>query len=348
MRVNRGFVSACLLLLVSLLATACVQPAHEPLRAKSPAAQPLVWPPSPQPPRIRFINTVASPADLGIKPSLRKRLNRLVSGQQDTWFIRPGGIAVQHGIIYVADPGAQSLWLLNPRAEEFKRVRTADDDGLVSPVAVAIGPDQRVYLADSYLAKIFVYSAEGERVATIEHDTLQRPTGVAFDPTADRLYVADSAAHRIWIFTGDGQSVGTIGRRGAGKGEFNFPTHVAVDKDGTLYVTDALGFRIQMFANDGHFMDSFGRHGNASGDLAAPKGVAVDSEGHVYVVDALFDTVQIFDKRGRLLLNFGERGIAAGQFWLPGGVFIDKDDRIYVADAYNQRIQIFEYLGRRE
>ncbi len=338
-----------LLLLLSFLLVACAQPMSIPVQTKLPAAESLVWPTPPQPPRIRFINSIASPADLGIKSSLRKWLSQLLSGQQeDVRLVRPAGVVMQQEIIYVADPGAQSLWILNARSKEFKRIRNAGKVALVSPVAVAIGSSKQIFVADSYLARIFVYDDEGKHLATIGQGVLHRPAGLAFDAATNQLYVADSAAHRIWIYSGEDKSFGVIGRRGTGKGEFNFPTHVAVDANGILYVTDALGFRIQMFSRDGQFLNVFGHHGNASGDLAAPKGVAVDSEGHIYVVDALFDKIQIFDTTGQLLLSFGERGIATGQFWLPGGLFIDSNDHIYVADAYNQRIQIFKYLSGRK
>ncbi len=333
------------LVLVSALLTGCAQPMHEPSRI---AEEPLVWPQPPLPPRIEFIASVSRPLDLGIKPPLYERLKRLVGGKEQPGFIQPGGVTVDQGVIFVADPGAQCLWILKSEAGSFKRVFSAGKENLVSPVAVAVGRDGRLYLTDSYLAKVFVYRNNGELLTTIGEGKLERPAGVAYDRTSDRLYVADSAAHRILIFSGTGQAIGSIGQRGAGKGEFNFPTHIAVDQQGTLYVTDSLGFRVQMFAPDGQFQAAFGHHSNVSGDFAAPKGVAVDSDGHVYVVDALFETVQIFDKAGQLLLNFGERGIDPGQFWLPSGIFIDANDRIYVADTYNQRIQIFQYLGRKQ
>ncbi|MDH3673057.1 MAG: SMP-30/gluconolactonase/LRE family protein [Gammaproteobacteria bacterium] len=333
------------LLLLIALAAACGSAVRQSPAERPTSAEPLVWPQPPAQARIRFIRAVTRPADLDIKRSFWKRVLQAIRGKEDVRFVRPGAVAAHGDVIYVADPGAQTLWILNPKAHWFKRIReVGDDEPLISPVAVALGPNGRVYLADSYLTKVFVFSADGKLQRTIADAKLQRPVGLAYDAATDGLYVADSAAHRIWVFSNEGKSLRTIGEHGTARGQFNFPTHVALDREGTLHVTDALGFRIQRFARDGRFVDAFGHHGNASGDFAAPKGVAVDSEGHIYVVDALFDTVQIFDRAGRYLLNFGERGVNLGQFWLPAGLFIDAADRVYVADAYNQRIQIFQYL----
>ncbi len=308
-------------------------------------AGPLVWPDAPERARIRFIKAIATPADLGIQPSFWERLGELLAGRAEAWMIRPTGVAARGEVLYVADPGAQALWILDGAAGRFKEIRGPRAQRLASPVGVALGREGKIYVADSYLRKIFIFDPDGNLTGSVAKAPFLRPAGIAYDEAADRLYVVDSAAHRVWILSGDGVSHGEIGGRGAGDGEFNFPTHVTLDRAGNIYVTDSLGFRVQIFMRDGRFLGSFGRHGDASGDFAAPKGLGVDSEGHVYVVDALFDTIQIFDRAGQFLLSFGERGVAPGRLWLPGGLFIDAKDRIYVADSYNQRIQIFQYLA---
>lgn len=332
------------LLVITALAASCQPPLSAPAPEQEPSAGQLVWPQPPLPSRIRFVKAMAQPADLGIRPSLWRLLLEIMVGKEENWFVRPTGVAVDREKIYVADPGAQSLWILDEQAGRFSQVRGPRGEELVSPVSVSLGRAEKIYVADSYLRKILVFDHQGNKTSSIENDSFRRPTGLAYDAAKDRLYVADSAAHRIWILTSDGRPVGEIGRRGRGHGEFNFPTHVALDREGHLYVTDSLGFRIQIFARDGRFLGAFGDHGDGSGDFAAPKGVGVNKAGHIYVVDTLFDAVQIFDRTGRFLLSFGQRGVGLGQFWLPSGIFIDARDRIYVADSYNQRIQVFDYL----
>jgi DNA-binding beta-propeller fold protein YncE len=306
---------------------------------------PIVWPQPPNPPRILFVKAVTGPRDLGIEPTFWERVVQIFAGKEEAWFIRPTGVAVRGSMIYVADPGAQALWILDPQAGRFKRIEKAGEERLISPVAVTPAQNDLIYLADSFLKKVFIFHSNGTLKGTIAHATLERPAGVGYDEAGDRLYVADSATHRVWIFSGDGRAVGAIGGRGVGDGEFNFPTYVMVSRDGTLWVTDSMGFRVQCFSAAGTFAGKFGQHGDTSGDFAMPKGIALDSKGHIYVVDALFDAVQIFDRQGQYLLTFGERGIKPGEFWLPGGIFIDAQDRIYIADSYNQRIQIFQYVA---
>ena len=336
---------ALVILLLGALAAGCEATGRSPAGAPETEAQVLLWPEPPQRPRIRLVRTLGRPEDLGMKPSFWRRVGELLVGRADQQFVRPTGVAATADAIYVADPGAQALWVVDLQGGRFRRIDRGGGQRLVSPVAVAVGPGGRLYVADSSLGKIFVYGRDGAPAGAVTHPEFKRPAGIAYDEVRDRFYVPDSGAHRVWRLAGDGRLDGAIGRRGSGPGEFNFPTHVALDRDGRLYVTDALGYRVQRFSSDGAYEGHFGRHGDTAGDLASPKGIGVDREGHVYVVDALFDAVQIFDREGQLLLAFGERGVRRGQFWLPGGLYIDPHDRIYVADAYNRRIQVFEYLG---
>jgi DNA-binding beta-propeller fold protein YncE len=262
--------------------------------------------------------------------------------------IRPTGVAERDGLLYVADPGAQALWIFdgpNQRAHKITRVRGVT---LASPVAVAAGPDATVFVADSALREVWQLDRAGALIRIVAKDGLERPAGLAYDAGRDRLYVADSISHRIKVYQSSGTHILTWGTRGSGNGEFNHPTHVALDRRGTVLVTDALNFRIQAFDRDGRFLWTIGRQGDGSGDLAGPKGTATDSLNHLFVVDSLFDAVQIFQPDGTLLLTLGERGVRPGQFWLPGGIFINKEDRIFVADSYNQRIQVFDFLRGKE
>jgi len=305
----------------------------------------LVWPQPPAAARIRFAGSFTDPRDLGIRKSIFGRIVEAVTGNKTGRLVRPTGVAERDGVIYVADCGAQAVWIFDPANQRSVKVEKVNETGLMSPVAVADRPDGSFFVADSYLKKVFLLDRDGKFLRMVAEDGLERPAALAYDGASDRLYVADSAGQRIAVYTSDGTRLSAWGKRGYGDGEFNFPSYLALDRSGELLVTDALNYRIQAFDRNGKFLWKVGHQGDGSGDFAAPKGVAVDSEGHLYVVDALFDTVQIFDEKGGLLLSFGDRGTAPGEFWLPEGAFIDRQDRIYVADSFNQRIQVFEFVG---
>ncbi|HEX6570603.1 MAG TPA: 6-bladed beta-propeller [Steroidobacteraceae bacterium] len=304
-----------------------------------------VWPSPPEPARIRFAKSVDGASAWGITRSWWGRVADKLTGRQETPFVRPTGVAVDDGVLYVADPGAQCLVVLDASRRTELRVTRVADRMLVSPVAVAPGPQGTVYLADSRLREVLQLDRDGKLVRVVSHADLQRPSSVVFDAARRRLYVGDSKAHVVHVFDEQGAKVATLGSLGGGPGQFNSPTHLALTPQGDLAVTDALNYRVQVFDADGQYRSQTGKVGDGAGNFAAPKGVAVDRQGHIYVADAMFDAVQIFDAEGRLLLGFGEQGQQAGQFWIPNGLYIDEQQRLYVADAYNRRIQVFQILS---
>jgi DNA-binding beta-propeller fold protein YncE len=338
--VLRGALAAALL----LCSGACTAPARvEPAHAEAGAAR--YWPAAPEQPRIQYLRSVSRAADWGITKSAFRRFLDALTNRVDERLVRPTGIAVLADTLYVADPGARALWIFDGEGNRLVKVTEAGERELASPVAVAVRPDGAVFLADSKLAQVMLLSRDGAPLPFEASVRFTRPAGLAYDPEVQRLYVCDSATDRVFVLDGGGMLVASWGASGPEAGQFNHPTHLALDRSGNLLVTDSLNFRVQAFDRQGHPLWRVGRHGDTAGEMASAKGVAPDRDGRVFVVDALFDAVQIFDDRGTYLLTFGERGETPGQFWLPNGLFIDARDRIYVADSYNRRVQVFANLA---
>ena len=306
----------------------------------------LVWPSPPLEARIRYLGSVATPDDIGRKKGFWTKLVEFIRGPEQENMRQPMAVAVDaNGRISVADPSEKQVHVYDQKKGDYEVITDANVS-LEYPLGLAVDNKNNLYVSDSDLKKIFVFSATGDFIKSVGSDAqLQRPTGIAIDLAREWLYVVDTPAHDIKVFDiNGGELLRVVGKRGKEKGEFNFPSYVTVDRAGNLYVTDTLNGRIQMFDHSGLLLGEFGKFGNGSGDFSTPKGVVVDSEGHIYVADAGFDNLQIFDPDGRLLLFFGEAGQAPGEFWVPTGLFMDQQDRLYVADSYNNRIQIFQYL----
>lgn len=329
-----------LALAAALLLAGCAEQAPRPESVDT-AAAPLVWPKPPEQERIRYLRSISGPDDWGISRPFFRRLLDTLSGRGAEVFLRPSAVAERDGVLYVADPGAQAVWILDAPRDRYVRITQIGEQGLVSPVALALGSGSTVFVADTGLKRVFLLDRDGALIRSIATQGLERPAGLAWDEAAQRLFVLDSLRHRVAVFDANGALLANLGESGSQNGQFNHPTHLALDASGTLLVNDALNFRVQAIDQKGRFLWKFGQAGNGAGDFAAPKGIATDSAGHVYVVDALFDVVQIFDRQGQLLLAFGEHGAERGQFTLPRGVYISTEDKVYVADAYNRRVQIF-------
>ena len=303
------------------------------------------WPPPPAEPRIVFVRQIAEAQDIGVRPPAWMRFANWITGMSNTRqrLERPFGLALDDaGNLLVADTGAAAVCYLDLARKKWLHWSIVGDFRLLSPVAfVRRGPT--FFVADSGLGKVIAFDEKGKVQFAITNE-LDRPAGLAL--LDDHLLVADSQRHQIVVCGLHGDFISTFGRRGRGPGEFNFPTHISVDKQHRIYVTDSLNCRIQVFDADGHFLRAFGSAGDGPGCFSRPKGVAVDGDGHIYVVDGVFNNVQIFDAQGRLLLDWGGPGAAAGQFCLPNAIVVNSKNEIFVADAFNHRLQMFRYLSQ--
>jgi DNA-binding beta-propeller fold protein YncE len=270
--------------------------------------------------------------------------NDMDDQRENPFLIRPHGVFVDdNDILYITDAGR--VVLVDLKTSDTFVITRMGDLPLSVPIGIAAAPDGRVFISDSDLGLIGIYGEGGRKFLKLLEDRFQRPTGLAVSALRNRLYVSDSSAHTVYVYDLDGTRLGRIGGRGDDPGEFNYPTHVAVDREGFLYVADTLNFRVQIFSPAGEFVSAFGRVGDSYLEFDKIKGVAVDSEGHIYITDSAQDMVKIFDRQGRLLLFFGRKGFFYGQFSLPAGIHIDYRDRVFVADSLNRRVQAFQFLG---
>jgi DNA-binding beta-propeller fold protein YncE len=328
-----------------LLTAAC---AGAPPAPATPAAA-RVWPLPPDPPRIQYVKDLTQPEATQKPKGFFTRLFERVVGKEEAAavrMIRPFALFTdEKGTLLVTDTGLQVVHRFAADGAYRQFFRLDQQRRLLSPTGVTEGADGTVYVADSQINRVLVFDREGtyKREFVADGDAV-RVSGIAYHPGRNVLYVSDAGGHKVLIYTPDGRKIGTFGVRGPAAGEFNFPTHLAVDRSGQLYVTDAMNFRVQVMDPDGKWVRSIGQLGTTLGSFTKPKGVGVDRHGNTYVVDGLYDTVQIFNPGGELLMNFGSAGLTEGAFWLPTGVAVDGRDRIYVADTFNARVQVFRLL----
>jgi len=305
-----------------------------------------VWPEPPDRPRIMYLGQILAENDLQKGKSWMQGLGELVFGKGEVGvMVSPYAVAADAAdMMFVADSGGAAVHMFNLRTRDYNQFsQLANGEMLQKPVGLAVFGD-RLYVVDSNLHQVCVFRKDGTFLFAFGGDRLERPSGIACWGPDGIIYVADTGGHAVYVFQLDGTFVRQLGRRGLAPGQFNFPTHLCVDRGGRLYVSDTLNYRIQVFTPDGAFQSMFGRQGDRPGNFAHPCAVATDSHGNIYVTDRQFENVQIFDPDGHILMALGHEGQGPGEFWLPGGIFIDSRDRIYVADSFNKRIQIFDLL----
>lgn len=282
---------------------------------------PIFYPLPPQRPRIQFLTSFASAADVEGEASLLMKF--LVGDVRSARRLRkPTGLAAHGGVIYVADPGWDTVLVLDLEQRLFTAIGDRGEGKLRVPVAVAIDTEGHVFVADTGRNQVLEFNARKEFIWAYGDPSVMRPTGVAVDE--DFLYVVDRGQHRVEVIDRrTKKTVRRFGKYGEREGYFNIPTSICRDDKGRLYVTDMANFRVQQFDAKGQFIRSFGFLGDGPGTFARPRGLAIDRDGHLYTADGAFENVQIWDSRSaQVLLAFGGAGTGPGDMYLPAGVHV--------------------------
>ena len=232
---------------------------------------------------------------------------------------------------------------------------SAGQAGFSNPAAIALGPDDLLYVANRANAKqrealrITICTKDGEYIDEFsgwgeEEGHFIWVTDIEFNQQGE-LFLADEHTHRISVFNRQGRFQRCFGQQGQDDGSFDRPSGIAFAGNGDLYVVDTLNHRVQRLTQQGRFVSAWGSFGAGEGQFNMPWGIAVDSDGNVLVTDWRNDRVQKFDADGRFLMSFGNSGSGEAEFNRPTGITADGDGDIYVCDWLNDRVQVFDPQG---
>jgi uncharacterized protein (TIGR03663 family) len=124
-------------------------------------------------------------------------------------FEEPVDVAVHPitGDVYVADVWNQRIQLLSPDLQPLDEwpVPSWQSREIFDKAYVAVDANGTVYASDPQFAQVFVYSPEGEILASFgkygtDVNRFAKPNGLAFDPITNQLLVADADNNRVMAF----------------------------------------------------------------------------------------------------------------------------------------------------
>jgi DNA-binding beta-propeller fold protein YncE len=298
--------------------------ASQSAREEAEAAEPqidwtqLVWPRPPDIGRIRWLAQFkGEPAPAGPPVSAKKK---------QKWMDRLAG------------------------KKQIDEIKAQHPHILIEPNGIAVDSKGNIYVADTYVGAVFIFSTEIEKVSFIHNGRevhFEQIIGLAMDDN-DRLFVSDSHMKTIFVFDAAHRLVGSFGADSLQR-----PSGIALDtKNRVLYVTDVVKNQVIVFDADTFKLQrAIGGPPAKPGDedpgtFARPTNVAVDGKGDVYVADTINNRVQIFDAEGNFLSMFGRGGDGPGYFGRPKGLAVDRDGHVWVADTTMDRVQVFDRQGR--
>ncbi len=200
----------------------------------------------------------------------------------------------------------------------------------VSARGVAVGPNNRIYLAESSHG-VWVFDTEGTLQTVFGSEELLDAFDVAVATNGD-VYVADYGSNTIVHFDADGTLLNRWGGTGDAPEQFGplAPQRLALGRDGTVYALDTRTDSITSTSSIVRF--------RATGDfierIALPAGIApvdlaLDPVGNIYLADTAANGIIKVSGSGqeidRLGTQLAENGIVAG------AIDTDRQGYLYVA-----------------
>jgi uncharacterized protein (TIGR03663 family) len=231
-----------------------------------------------------------------------------------------------------------------------------DDGEFCEPWGVAVGPEGRVYVADTWNHRVQVFDAEGRFLGKVgvfgqagasvssAPDVFYGPRDVVVDGEG-RVYVSDTGNKRIQVFAPyedldpDLNYLTSLGGPGIIEGRLDEPVGLAIGADGLLYVADTWNRRVQVLTLEGTFVRQWPMGGWESQSPANKPYLADDGAGRIYVSDPEGMRVVVFDAQGTPLVAL--KGAGESFFRLPVGVLVDGEGRLWVSDAAGDRVLRF-------
>ena len=246
--------------------------------------------------------------------------------------------------------------------------------GFNTPVAMTIGPNGMVYIANrgsesisnvgwnrtgvgQRISKVSLGSTWGEEEYVGEFSRYGSNDGQVIWPAGivagddGSLYVADEWLNRVSVFDADGNYQRHFSIVQEGDPEANGSCGIAISADQELFITDGRSHRVRKFTTGGTYLGSFGSQGSGEGEFDSPWGITIDKDGHVFVADSGNHRVQKLTQDGEFVAQFGRAGTKKGELNYPSDVAVDPEGDVYVCDWSENRwasgrVHIFEADGR--
>lgn len=163
-------------------------------------------------------------------------------------------VLLADGNLLVTDTGNHRLQVLD-REGQFIQLVGGEGVGLgqfFEPVGIAQGPNESVYVADTWNGRI---QRLGPDLITVMEwpvdawfgESINNKPYLATDDEG-RVYVTDPEGQRVLIFDESGQYLGRFGVFSESTGSLGLPTGIDIDEAGNIYVVDALHHQILKFA----------------------------------------------------------------------------------------------------
>ena len=175
-----------LIVVLILLASGC---AGNQSRLFSTSDVQIVWPQPPEKPRIKYIGTLSTEADLQKQVSLAQGLGDLIFGKKKIGvLVAPYAVTVdRNNRLFVTDTTGSVVHAFDLNTRAYKQFTDINENKKLSkPVGLTI-VDGWIYVVDSALHQVCVFDGKGKFRGRFGSERLIRPIGIAYYPEQDEI-----------------------------------------------------------------------------------------------------------------------------------------------------------------
>jgi predicted membrane-bound mannosyltransferase/DNA-binding beta-propeller fold protein YncE len=275
-------------------------------------------------------------------------------GTQPGGFFSPVDIEVDaEGNLYVVDSRRRKVQKFDAAGNLVGvvdvRVDPANTNEASEPWGLAVGPDGRIVVADTFGWRIRVFDAslnsvqtygqpyDAQAAATPGPYDLFGPRDVAID-SSGQAWVTDTGNGRILVYDPAGAYVREIGTKGAGRGKFNEPVGIAIAPDGTVFVADMYNGRVVMLTPQGDVRGEFPVDGWGGRGVDDKPYIKPLRDGRVAVSLPLQGRVLIYTRDGQLSGVIDPRDEPLSR---PYGMVETSDGKLWIVEGGASRVRQF-------
>jgi len=246
----------------------------------------------------------------------------------------------KHGNMFIVEELNNRVVKLN-RAKVYEgQVGTGmpgfGDNEFFNPRGAGIGPDGKIYVADTGNHRIQIFSPSFDYLATIGgvkgngNNELSSPRHVAAG-TDGRIYIADIGNNRIQVFDSNYEYLATIGSKGELSGQFDQPGNIVLVEDRWLHAMDRRNNRIQIIDTmDNYNVDNVIDLSDTGMKKPASNGLSYDPNGRVVFSDINpGGRVYLLNQSYGLIVSKLPEEILPGAD-VPGAAAFDPEGNLYV------------------
>lgn len=200
------------------------------------------------------------------------------------------------GKFFVAEPAKGNILVIDIGKKSIEPIDFSAVSGAnpVYPGNMAVDSEDQLYVVDKANQRILLFGSN----LKFEREILVKESRGLKDVKVDeigRIYVLSTINGLICVYNSEGNLLLRFGTRGAGKGEFDFPTSLAIDRKGLIYVTDQHKNKVLVFNNKGRFLYTFSQLGWREGRLHRPSFIHINSSGRIFIVDRANTRISVFE-----------------------------------------------------